>query len=62
MGRRSTMTKTHGKPAKRKKKNLAVMRGCITVLAELCGIAGFLLRLKTIQVRNPCNKYFSLHS
>jgi len=37
--------KKHGKPAKRKKNTVSVMRGCITVIAELCGIAGFLLAL-----------------
>jgi len=37
--------KKHGKPAKRKINSVAVMRGCITVVAELCGIAGFLLAL-----------------
>jgi len=33
------------KNLKRKPKNTAVMRGCLTVIAELCGIAGFLLAL-----------------
>jgi hypothetical protein len=33
------------KPIKRKTNNTAVMRGCLTILAELCGIAGFLLAL-----------------
>jgi len=37
--------KKHGKSAKRKPNSVAVMRGCITVIAELCGIAGFLLAL-----------------
>jgi hypothetical protein len=31
------------KPAKRKTARVAALRGCLTVLAELCGIAGFLL-------------------
>jgi len=33
--------------AKKKKKmdTVVVMRGCLTVIAELCGIAGFLLAL-----------------
>jgi len=33
------------KNLKRKTNNAAVMRGCLTVIAELCGIAGFLLAL-----------------
>jgi hypothetical protein len=37
--------KKHSKPAKRKTNSFAAMRGCITVIAELCGIAGFLLAL-----------------
>jgi len=37
--------KSPGKLAKRKTKAVTVMRGCLTVLAELCGIAGFLLAL-----------------
>jgi hypothetical protein len=37
--------KKRGKPAKRKTNTVAVMRGCLTVFAELCGIAGFLLAL-----------------
>jgi hypothetical protein len=31
------------KPAKKKTNSVVVLRGCLTVLAELCGIAGFLL-------------------
>jgi len=31
------------KPAK--KNTIVAMRGCLTVVAELCGIAGFLLAL-----------------
>jgi hypothetical protein len=31
------------KPAKGTPNRVAVLRGCLTVLAELCGIAGFLL-------------------
>jgi hypothetical protein len=37
--------KKASKALKRKTKNTAVMRGCLTVIAELCGIAGFLLAL-----------------
>jgi len=37
--------KKPGKPARRKTNSVAFMRGCITVIAELCGIAGFLLAL-----------------
>ena len=37
--------KKHGKPAKKKTNTIVVMRGCLTVIAELCGIAGFLLAL-----------------
>jgi len=33
------------KSLRKKPKTEAVMRGCLTVLAELCGIAGFLLAL-----------------
>jgi hypothetical protein len=34
------------KPPKQKKQNsIIVLRGCLTVLAEICGIAGFLLAL-----------------
>jgi hypothetical protein len=33
------------KPVKRKQPVVAIMRGCLTVLAELCGVAGFLLAL-----------------
>jgi len=34
-----------GKSVKKKTDKIAVMRGCLTVLAELCGIAGFLSAL-----------------
>ena len=37
--------KKRGKPAKKKANTVAAMRGCLTVFAELCGIAGFLLAL-----------------
>ena len=37
--------KKHSKPAKRNTKPAVGMRGCLTVIAELCGIAGFLLAL-----------------
>jgi hypothetical protein len=37
--------KKRGKPTKKKTNTTAVMRGCLSVLAELCGIAGFLLAL-----------------
>jgi hypothetical protein len=37
--------KKFSKPAKRKANNIVVMRGCLTVISELCGIAGFLLAL-----------------
>jgi hypothetical protein len=37
--------KKRGKTVRRKKNSVAFMRGCITVIAELCGIAGFLLAL-----------------
>jgi len=37
--------KKRGKPAKKKTNATVVMRGCLTVIAELCGIAGFLLAL-----------------
>jgi hypothetical protein len=34
------------KPPKRKSQNsIVVLRGCLTMLAEICGIAGFLLAL-----------------
>ena len=33
------------KTVKKRTKNVDVMRGCLTVIAELCGIAGFLLAL-----------------
>jgi len=33
------------KPVKKKADKVVVVRGCLTVLAELCGIAGFLLAL-----------------
>jgi hypothetical protein len=39
------MKKKCGKPAKRKKDSVFIMRGCLSVIAELCGIAGFLLAL-----------------
>jgi len=37
--------KKRGKPVKRKSDSIAFMRGCLSVIAELCGIAGFLLAL-----------------
>ncbi|MDR0442721.1 MAG: hypothetical protein LBH44_04860 [Treponema sp.] len=37
--------KKPGKPAKRKKNTTVVMRGCLTIIAEICGVAGFLLAL-----------------
>jgi len=37
--------KKSGKLAKKKTNKIVVMRGCLTVLAELCGIAGFLIAL-----------------
>jgi hypothetical protein len=37
--------KKRGKPVKRKTNSVVVMRGCLSVIAELCGIAGFLLAL-----------------
>jgi hypothetical protein len=37
--------KKRGKPAKKKTNTVTVMRGCLTVFAELCGIAGFLLAM-----------------
>ena len=33
------------KTVKRKIDTVAVMRGCLTVIAEICGIVGFLLAL-----------------
>jgi hypothetical protein len=33
------------KQTKKKTDAVVVMRGCLTVIAELCGIAGFLLAL-----------------
>jgi hypothetical protein len=36
--------KKRSKPVKRKA-NVPWLRGCLTVVAELCGIAGFLLAL-----------------
>jgi len=33
------------KSSGKKSKTIFTMRGCLTVLAELCGIAGFLLAL-----------------
>jgi len=40
------MTKKKRGSKKKKKTNAIVgMRGCLTVVAELCGIAGFLLAL-----------------
>ena len=43
----TSMKKKRGKPTRRKSKNIATMRGCLTVITELCGIAGFLLLLYT---------------
>jgi hypothetical protein len=37
--------KKRSKPAKRKTNSVVNMRGCLSVIAELCGIAGFLLAL-----------------
>ena len=37
--------KKRGKSAKRKTEPLDSMRGCLSIIAELCGIAGFLLAL-----------------
>jgi len=37
--------KKRSKPAKRKTNSVVIMRGCLSVIAELCGIAGFLLAL-----------------
>jgi len=37
--------KKRGKPVKKKAKTTVSVRGCLTVLSELCGIAGFLLAL-----------------
>jgi len=38
--------KKRGKSAKRKTDDpVVIMRGCLTIIAELCGIAGFLLAL-----------------
>jgi hypothetical protein len=37
--------KKRGKPAKKKPHAVVAMRGCLTVIAELCGVAGFLLAL-----------------
>jgi hypothetical protein len=36
---------TKKKRGKSAKKAIGTMRGCLTVIAELCGIAGFLLAL-----------------
>jgi hypothetical protein len=33
------------KPVKRKTNTSAAIRGCLSIIAELCGIAGFLLAL-----------------
>jgi len=37
--------KKAGKITRKKANNIVIMRGCLTVIAELCGIAGFLLAL-----------------
>jgi len=37
--------KKRNKPVNRKTNTVPVLRGCLTVLAELCGIAGFLIAL-----------------
>jgi len=37
--------KKRSKPVKRKVNTVPVLRGCLSILAELCGIAGFLLAL-----------------
>jgi hypothetical protein len=37
--------KKNRKSIKRKTGSTKVVRGCLTVLAELCGIAGFLIAL-----------------
>jgi len=37
--------KKRGKPTKKKTNSVIILRGCLSVIAELCGIAGFLLAL-----------------
>jgi len=37
--------KKRSKPVKRKTNSVVILRGCLSVIAELCGIAGFLLAL-----------------
>jgi hypothetical protein len=39
------VNKKRGKPAKRKTYPVDRIRGCLSIIAELCGIAGFLLAL-----------------
>jgi hypothetical protein len=45
MGRKIAPKKQKQKNLKKRAKNIAVLRGCLTVFAELAGIAGFLLAL-----------------
>jgi len=40
-----TAKKKLRKSSKKKSGTVSAMRGCLTVIAELCGIAGFLLAL-----------------
>jgi hypothetical protein len=37
--------KKREKPIKRSTNTVPILRGCLSILAELCGIAGFLLAL-----------------
>jgi len=37
--------KKRGRKKKKKAKAFVGMRGCLTVIAEICGVAGFLLAL-----------------
>jgi len=39
------MKKKRGSKTKKKDNTIAAMRGCLTAVAEICGIAGFLLAL-----------------
>jgi hypothetical protein len=45
MGMSKRAKKKRAKPAKKKTDAVIGMRGCLTIIAELCGIAGFLLAL-----------------
>jgi hypothetical protein len=45
MGKKTPAKKQKRQNLKSRKNNIAFLRGCLTILAELAGIAGFLLAL-----------------